>query len=95
MIIKRSMHVLLQSACLYARACVYERVQCAEAWAGHLKYQSCWCSLSDAEDILQPAFIPDLANGRRRIYVIQRVSYLSDQQALFLFLQDFLAVRVV
>lgn len=80
--------------CLYAHACVYAECVCmhmhvfmkgcSEQRRGRsFEILECWCSPSDAEDILQPAFFPDLSKGRRRICVILRVRYLSNKQALF------------
>lgn len=72
--VKQNMHVLMHMNLLNE---FFECVACRGV-GSHSKYQSCWYSLSDAEDLLQPAFIPDLAKGSLWIYVILRVWYLSD-----------------
>ncbi len=64
--------------------------------SGQAKCQSCWCSLSDAEDLLQSVFISDLARGRWRfcvILILREISFfffLSDINMLFFYCNTFL-----
>lgn len=64
--------------CVYVHMHVSMKGLVRTGVGGYSKHQSGRCSLSDAVDLLQPAFLPDLAKGRRRICVILRVRCLSD-----------------